>query len=42
MVRSLIRIRQNPDERLSYIANRWKMEKEFAASSYDTMLRLLP
>ena len=39
MVKSLIRIRQNPDERLSNIANRWKMEKEFAASSYDTMLK---
>ena len=39
MVKSLIRIRKNPDERLSYIANRWKMEKEFAASSWDTMLK---
>ena len=36
MVRSMIRIRQNPDERLSYIAGRWKRN---AASSYDTMLK---
>ena len=39
MVRSLIRIRQNRDELVPYIANRWKMDIEFAASSYDTMLR---
>jgi ABC-type nitrate/sulfonate/bicarbonate transport system substrate-binding protein len=39
MVRSLIRIRQNRDELVSYIANRWKMDTEFAASSYDTMLK---
>jgi ABC-type nitrate/sulfonate/bicarbonate transport system substrate-binding protein len=39
MVRSLIRIRQNRDELVPYIANRWKMEREFAASSYDTMLK---
>ncbi len=39
MVRSLIRIRQNRDELVSYIANRWKMDMEFAASSYDTMLK---
>jgi hypothetical protein len=39
MVRSLIRIRQNRDELVGYIANRWKMAPEFAASSYDTMLR---
>lgn len=34
MMRSLIRIRKNPDELLSYIVNRWKLEKQFAASSY--------
>jgi NitT/TauT family transport system substrate-binding protein len=39
MVRSLVRIRQNRDELVTYIANRWKMDTEFAASSYDTMLR---
>jgi ABC-type nitrate/sulfonate/bicarbonate transport system substrate-binding protein len=39
MVRSLIRVRQNRDELVGYIANRWKMAPEFAASSYDTMLR---
>jgi len=39
MVRSLIRIRQNRDELVPYIANRWKMDSEFAASSYDTMLK---
>jgi NitT/TauT family transport system substrate-binding protein len=39
MVRSLIRIRQSRDELISYIASRWKMDGEFAASSYDTMLR---
>jgi ABC-type nitrate/sulfonate/bicarbonate transport system substrate-binding protein len=39
MVRSLIRIRQNRHELVSYIAQRWKMDNEFAASSYDTMLR---
>jgi ABC-type nitrate/sulfonate/bicarbonate transport system substrate-binding protein len=39
MVRSLIRIRQNRDELVPYIANRWKMDTEFAASSYDTMLK---
>jgi hypothetical protein len=39
MVRSLIRIRQNRDELVEYIAKRWKMDREFAASSYDTMLR---
>jgi ABC-type nitrate/sulfonate/bicarbonate transport system substrate-binding protein len=39
MVRSLIRIRQNRDELIPYIANRWKMDTEFAASSYDTMLK---
>jgi ABC-type nitrate/sulfonate/bicarbonate transport system substrate-binding protein len=37
MLRSLIRIRQN--ELVPYIANRWKMDNEFAASSYDTMLK---
>lgn len=39
MLRSLIRIRQNRDELVPYIAKRWKMDPEFAASSYDTMLR---
>jgi NitT/TauT family transport system substrate-binding protein len=39
MVRSLVRIRQSRDELISYIASRWKMDGEFAASSYDTMLR---
>ena len=39
MVRSLIRIRQNREELVAYIANRWKTAPEFAASSYDTMLR---
>lgn len=39
MVRSLIRIRQNREELIPYIANRWKMDAEFAASSYDTMLK---
>lgn len=39
MVRSLIRIRQNRDELVAYIAKRWKLDAEFAASSYDTMLR---
>jgi ABC-type nitrate/sulfonate/bicarbonate transport system substrate-binding protein len=39
MVRSLVRIRQNREELVAYIANRWKMDTEFAASSYDTMLR---
>jgi NitT/TauT family transport system substrate-binding protein len=39
MVKSLIRIRQNRDELIAYIAKRWKMDSEFAASSYDTMLK---
>ena len=39
MVRSLVRIRQSRDELISYIATRWKMDREFAASSYDIMLR---
>lgn len=39
MVRSLVRIRQNRDELVSYIANRWKIAPEFAAASYDTMLK---
>jgi len=39
MVKSLIRIRQNRDELITYIAKRWKMDPEFAASSYDTMLK---
>jgi NitT/TauT family transport system substrate-binding protein len=39
MVRSLIRIRQNRDELVGYIAQRWKMAPEFAAASYDTMLK---
>ena len=39
MVRSLIRIRQHRDELVPYIANRWKMDTEFATSSYDTMLK---
>jgi hypothetical protein len=29
-VRSLVRIRQNRDELVAYIAHRWKMDKEFA------------
>ena len=39
MVRSLICIRQNREEPVAYIAKRWKMAPEFAASSYDTMPR---
>jgi NitT/TauT family transport system substrate-binding protein len=39
MVRSLLRIRQNRDELVSYIASRWKMDTAFAGSSYDTMLK---
>jgi hypothetical protein len=39
MVKSLIRIRQNRDELIAYIAKPWKMDPEFAASSYDTMLK---
>jgi ABC-type nitrate/sulfonate/bicarbonate transport system substrate-binding protein len=39
MVRSLIRIRQDCDDLIPYIAKRWKMDTEFAASSYDAMLK---
>jgi ABC-type nitrate/sulfonate/bicarbonate transport system substrate-binding protein len=39
MVKSLIRIRQNREELVAYIGQRWKMDPEFAAASYETMLR---
>lgn len=39
MVKSLIRIRKNREELVGYIGQRWKMDPEFAASSYDTMLK---
>ncbi len=39
MLKSLVRIRQDRDEIIGYIAKRWKMDPEFAASSYETMLK---
>lgn len=39
MLKSLVRIRQDRDEVIGYIAKRWKMAPEFAASSYETMLK---
>lgn len=38
-VNSLIHIRENRDELVSYIANRWKIDTELAASSYQIMVR---
>ena len=39
MLKSLVRIRQDRDEIIGYIAKRWKMDPEFATSSYETMLK---
>jgi NitT/TauT family transport system substrate-binding protein len=39
MLKSLVRIRQDRDEVIGYIAKRWKMDPEFATSSYETMLK---
>lgn len=36
---SLIYIRENRDDLLSYIAKRWKIDRAVAAASYETMLR---
>ena len=39
VVSSLMHIRENRDETVSYIANRWKIDTGLAAASYETMVK---
>jgi NitT/TauT family transport system substrate-binding protein len=39
MIQALNRIREERDKTISYIANRWKIDRELAVDSYDVMVR---
>lgn len=39
MIQALTRIREERDKTVSYIAARWKIDRELAAESYDVMVR---
>ena len=39
MIQALTRIREEREKTISYIATRWKIDRELAAESYDVMVR---